>query len=94
VSAYQFYPGGDVEPCAFHLHRGGGHSGQYPWSGGVKRKDRVGDLINLHDVYRALLKSRVRRGAVDFETVETQIVCDEAGTSKKSFPEPATMPTS
>ena len=37
----------------------------------LKRKDRVTDLMNLHDVYRALLKSRVRRGAVDFETTET-----------------------
>jgi ribonuclease R len=52
----------------------------------LKRKARVPDLINLHDVYQALLKSRVRRGAVDFETVETQIVCDEAGRIEKIVP--------
>jgi ribonuclease R len=40
---------------------------------------RVQDLIHLHDVFRALLKARQQRGAVDFDTVETQIVCDEAG---------------
>ena len=36
-------------------------------------------LLNLHEVYRALLKRREARGAVDFETTETQIICDESG---------------
>jgi ribonuclease R len=36
-------------------------------------------LLNLHDVFRALLKKRSARGAIDFETTETQIVCDEQG---------------
>ena len=43
-------------------------------------------LLNLHDVYRALLKARVKRGAVDFETTETQIVCDENGRIEKIVP--------
>ena len=52
----------------------------------ARRKERVADLLNLHDVYRALLKARERRGAVDFETTETQIVCDEAGRIEKIVP--------
>ena len=32
---------------------------------------------------RALLKARSKRGAVDFETTETQIVCDENGRIEK-----------
>lgn len=36
-------------------------------------------LWHLHDVYRALFAARGRRGAIDFETVETQIICDDAG---------------
>jgi ribonuclease R len=51
-----------------------------------QRKPLVPHLINLHDVYRALLSSRERRGAVDFETVETQIVCDESGRIDKIVP--------
>ena len=51
-----------------------------------KYKQRVNDLINLHDVYRALLKSRLKRGAVDFETTETQIVCDDNGRIEKIVP--------
>jgi len=46
----------------------------------------VQDLIHLHDVYRALLASRQVRGAVDFETTETQIVCDESGRIEKIVP--------
>ena len=39
----------------------------------------VPQLLHLHEVYRALLKQRTRRGAVDFATVETQIISDENG---------------
>jgi ribonuclease R len=46
----------------------------------------VGDLLNLHDVYRALLKARNQRGAVDFETVETQIICDDSGRIERIVP--------
>ncbi|NVO05824.1 MAG: RNB domain-containing ribonuclease, partial [Rhodoferax sp.] len=52
----------------------------------IKRKDRVDDLLNLHGVIQALLKSRQKRGAVDFETTETQIVCDENGRIEKIIP--------
>ncbi|HEX5806680.1 MAG TPA: ribonuclease R [Macromonas sp.] len=51
-----------------------------------QRKALVPHLLNLHDVYRALLSSRERRGAVDFETTETQIVCDESGRIEKIVP--------
>jgi len=51
-----------------------------------RRQARVQDLLNLHDVYRALLSARGKRGAVDFETTETQIVCDESGRIEKIVP--------
>jgi ribonuclease R len=37
-------------------------------------------------VYRALLQERQVRGAVDFETTETQIVCDDNGRIEKIIP--------
>ena len=43
-------------------------------------------LLHLHEVYRALLKQRAKRGAVDFETTETQIVCDDNGRIEKIVP--------
>ncbi|MEZ5608733.1 MAG: ribonuclease R [Burkholderiaceae bacterium] len=52
----------------------------------TQRRARVPDLLHLHEVYRALLGARQKRGAVDFDTVETQIVCDEAGHIEKIVP--------
>jgi len=51
-----------------------------------RRPDLVPHLLHLHEVYRALLKQRAQRGAVDFETTETQIVCDESGRIEKIVP--------
>jgi ribonuclease R len=51
-----------------------------------KREALVPHLLHLHEVYRALLKARATRGAVDFETTETQIVCDENGRIEKIVP--------
>ena len=51
-----------------------------------RRGDVVPHLLHLHEVYRALLKQRAVRGAVDFESSETQIVCDENGRIEKIVP--------
>lgn len=51
-----------------------------------RRAALVPHLLHLHEVYRALLKARSGRGAVDFETTETQIVCDENGRIARIVP--------
>ena len=51
-----------------------------------RRGEIVPHLLHLHEVYRALLKQRGKRGAVDFETTETQIVCDDSGRIQKIVP--------
>jgi ribonuclease R len=48
--------------------------------------DLLPHLLHLHDAFRGLLKQRAARGAMDFETVETQIVCDENGRIEKIVP--------
>lgn len=83
VSAYQFYPAVMWSHARFTYNEVAAILANTRGPEALKRKARVGDLMNLHDVYQALLKSRVRRGAVDFETVETQIVCDEGGRIEK-----------
>lgn len=40
-------------------------------------KKRVADLKRLHKLYEVLRKAREKRGAMDFDTVETRIVFDE-----------------
>ncbi len=52
----------------------------------ARRVELVPHLLHLHEVYRALLGQRSRRGAVDFETTETKIVCDEDGRIEKIVP--------
>jgi ribonuclease R len=86
VSAYQFFPAVMWSHARFTYTEVAAILANTRGPEAAKRKDRITDLMNLHDVYRALLKSRERRGAVDFETVETQIVCDEAGHIEKIVP--------
>ncbi|WP_312305746.1 ribonuclease R [Pulveribacter sp.] len=86
VHAYQFYPAvmrsharfTYTEVAAILANTRGPEAARY--------HERVGDLLNLHDVYRALLAARHARGAVDFETTETQIVCDDNGRIDKIVP--------
>ena len=52
----------------------------------MAKADVVPHLLNLQDVYRGLLQARQRRGAVDFETVETQIIADETGRIDRIVP--------
>ncbi len=86
VSAYQFYPAVMWSHARFTYTEVAAILGNTKGAEAAKRKDRVPDLLNLHDVYRALLNSRNKRGAVDFETVETQIICDEGGRIEKIVP--------
>jgi ribonuclease R len=44
-----------------------------------RRAALVPQLQNLHAVFRALLAQREARGAVDFDSVETRIVCNPMG---------------
>ncbi len=86
VSAYQFYPAVMWSHARFTYTEVAAILANTKGPEAARRKDRVSDLINLHDVYRALLNSRNKRGAVDFETVETQIICDENGRIEKIVP--------
>jgi ribonuclease R len=46
------------------------------------------DLKTLYEVYKALAQERSRRGAIDFETVETKMVFDAHGKIERIVPEP------
>ena len=86
IHAYQFYPAVMHSHARFTYTEVAAILANTRGPEAAKRKDRVADLINLHDVYGALLKSRHTRGAVDFETTETQIVCDDSGRIEKIIP--------
>ena len=86
IYAYQFYPGVMWSHARFTYTEVAAILANTRGPEALRRKDRVTDLLNLHDAYRALLKARLQRGAVDFETTETQIICDENGRIEKIVP--------
>lgn len=86
IHAYQFYPAVMFSHARFTYTEVAAILQNTRGPEAQNRKSLVPYLLNLHDVYRALLAARTVRGAVDFETVETQIVCDESGRIEKIVP--------
>ena len=86
IHAYQFYPAVMFSHARFTYTEVAAILANTKGPEAIKRKALVNDLIHLHDVYRALLASRAVRGAVDFETTETQIICDDNGRIEKIVP--------
>jgi ribonuclease R len=86
IQAYQFFPGVMWSHARFTYTEVAAILANTRGPEAARRKERVADLLNLHDAYRALLKARNARGAVDFETTETQIICDENGRIERIVP--------
>jgi ribonuclease R len=86
VHAYQFFPAVMFSHARFTYNEVAAILANTRGPEAAKRKERVPDLLNLHDVFGALVKARTRRGAIDFETTETQIICDENGRIEKIVP--------
>ncbi len=86
VHAYQFYPAVMFSQARFTYTEVAAILANTRGPEAAQRKVLVPHLLDLHDVYQALLKERGVRGAVDFETTETQIVCDEVGRIEKIVP--------
>ena len=86
IHAYQFYP------AVMHSHARLTYTEVAAVLSNTKGPEarkhaaRVNDLLHLHSIFQALQSARERRGAMDLETVETQIVCDENGRIEKIIP--------
>ena len=86
VHAYQFYPAVMLSQARLTYTEVAAILANTRGVEAEQRKAVVPHLLNLHEVYQALFKERGVRGAVDFETTETQIVCDEVGRIEKIVP--------
>jgi ribonuclease R len=86
IHAYQFYPAVMYSHARMTYTEVAAILANTRGPEAARRKDLVPHFLNLHDVFRALLKARNTRGAVDFETTETQIVCDENGRIEQIVP--------
>ncbi|MCW7540327.1 ribonuclease R [Aquabacterium sp. A7-Y] len=86
LHAYQFFPAVINSHARFTYTEVAAILGNTRGPEAARRHALVPHLLHLHEVYRALLRERGQRGAVDFETTETQIVCDDNGRIEKIVP--------
>lgn len=86
IHAYQFYPAVICSQARLTYNEVAAILSNTRGAEASKRQDLVPQLLNLHGVYRALLRERGKRGAIDFESTETQIVCDDNGRIEKIVP--------
>jgi ribonuclease R len=86
IDAYQFYPAVINSHARLTYTEVAAALANTRGPEAARHAEVLPHLLHLHEVYRALLKQRNRRGAIDFETTETQIVCDDNGRIEKIVP--------
>lgn len=86
VSAYQFYPAVIHSAARFTYTEVAAILGNTKGPEANKRLVLVPHLLHLYECFQSLLKARHVRGAIDFETTETYIVCNAAGKIEKILP--------
>jgi ribonuclease R len=86
IKAYQFYPAVIHSAARLTYTEVASILSNTKGTEAAKRPGLVPHLLNLHEVYQALQQARQRRGAIDFETTETYIVCNAAGKIEQILP--------
>jgi ribonuclease R len=86
ITAYQFYPAVMHSHARFTYNEVAAILTNTRGPEAARRAELVPHLLHLHEVFRALLKRRNQRGAIEFDTTETQIVCDANGRIEKIIP--------
>ncbi|MDR1461900.1 MAG: ribonuclease R [Azoarcus sp.] len=87
IETYRFYP----SVMFSHARLTYGQVAAALYEQDAEAADALGDLLphlrNLDCLFRALLKARSRRGAIDFETAETRMEFDDQGKIARIVPE-------
>ncbi|SFB84130.1 ribonuclease R [Massilia yuzhufengensis] len=86
VTAYQFYPAVMHSAARMTYDEVADILGNTAGPEAARRPGIVPHLLHLNEAFRALLKARQERGAIDFETTETYIVCNAVGKIEKIIP--------
>jgi ribonuclease R len=86
VTAYQFYPAVMHSAARLTYNAVADILANPKGEEAQRRQAIVPHLQNLNAVFRALLAARQERGAIDFETTETYIVCNPQGKIEKILP--------
>ncbi|MDD2883914.1 MAG: ribonuclease R [Dechloromonas sp.] len=86
IGKYRFYP------AVFRSHARLTYNKVWSWLSGEKAPETEVDrsvlphVQNLHKLYLALHKARAQRGAIDFETTETQMLFNDQGKIENIVP--------
>ncbi len=86
ITAYQFYPAVIHSAARLTYTEVAAVLANTKGPEAQKRAQLVPHLQNLYKLYQVLLKARQVRGAIDFETTETYIVCNSVGKIEKILP--------
>ncbi len=86
IKAYQFYPAVIHSAARLTYTEVASILGNTKGVEAARRGALVPHLQHLYEVFQALLQARQARGAIDFETTETYIVCNAAGKIEKILP--------
>ncbi|QNA88762.1 ribonuclease R [Massilia sp. Dwa41.01b] len=86
VTAYQFYPAVMHSAARLTYNQVAEVLADRHGEEAARRPAIVPHLLNLNAAFHALLKARHERGAIDFETTETYIVCNAMGKIEKIIP--------
>jgi ribonuclease R len=86
IKAYQFYPAVIHSVARLTYTEVAAILANTKGTEAAKRPALVAHLLHLYEVFHALLQARQARGAIDFETTETYIVCNAAGKIEQILP--------
>lgn len=86
IKAYQFYPAVIHSAARLTYTEVASILTNTKGPEAARRIGLVPHLTHLYEVFQALLQARQARGAIDFETTETYIVCNAAGKIEKILP--------
>ena len=85
IKKYRFYP------AVMHSKARLTYTQVWDWLSGAEKPPKeqawlLPDLQNLHKLFKVLLKARSKRGAIDFETLETKMLFDEHDKIERIIP--------
>lgn len=86
IKAYQFYPGVIHSAARLTYTEVAAVLANTKGPEAAKRANLLPELQNLYGVYKALSAARQKRGAIDFDTTETYIVCNAQGKIEQILP--------
>jgi ribonuclease R len=86
IKAYQFYPGVMHSAARLTYTEVAAVLTNTKGPEAARRAALVPQLQNLYGVFKALFAARQKRGAIDFDTTETYIVCNAQGKIEQILP--------